>query len=155
MDDMHKIDFSKIPQWWAICEKADCPMAQACLRQRAFDSLPEDVMAWKCLMPKAMKPVETDGRCKFFAKNELVKFAKGFDEMMSRVHSRDGRYGIRMDLTRYFGSKGSYYRSKHGERQLNPAEQQKVLSVFAQYGYCGDDFKFDHYEDGYDFEYDR
>ena len=153
MNNNQTIDFSKVPGWWAICGKADCKMAQICLRQRAFESLPEDVMAWRCLMSKATVPVEADGRCRFFAKNEMVKLANGFDTMMSKVNSRDGRYGIRMDLTHYFGSKGSYYRSKHGERQLNPADQQKVLSVFAQYGFSGDDFKFDHYEDGYEFDF--
>ena len=152
MDDHKIIDFSKIPGWWAICMKADCKMAQVCLRQLAFDCLPQGTNAWKCLMPKATAPVEADGRCRFFAKNEMVKFANGFDGMMSKVNSRDGRYGIRMDLTRYFGSKGSYYRSKHGERQLSPKDQQKVLSVFAQYGYSGNDFKFDRYEDDYEFE---
>ena len=152
MDDKQKIDFSLIPGWWAICLKADCKMAGVCLRRIAFDNMPQGTNAWKCLMAEAMVPVEADGRCRFFVKNEMVRFANGFDGMMSKVNSRDGRYGIRMDLTHYFGSKGSYYRSKHGERQLNPKEQQKVLSVFSKYGYSGDDFKFDHYEDGYEFE---
>ena len=155
MDDKQKIDFNLIPQWWAICLKGDCPQAQNCLRRIAFDNMPKGTNAWKCLMAEAMVPVEADGRCKFYAKNELVKFAYGFDEMMKKVNSRDGRFGIRMDLTSYFGSKGTYYRSKHGERQLSPADQQKVLSVFAQYGFSGDDYRFDRYEDGYELECDR
>lgn len=155
MDDKQKIDFNLIPQWWAICLNGDCPQAQNCLRRIAFCNMPKGTNAWKCLMTEAMVPVEADGRCKFYAKNELVKFAYGFDEMMKKVNSRDGRFGIRMDLTSYFGSKGTYYRSKHGERQLSPADQQKVLSVFAQYGFSGDDYRFDRYEDGYELEYDR
>ena len=152
MSEMHEIDFSKVPEWWAVCSRTDCPVAQVCLRQRVYSCMPKSVKTWRCLMPEVMMPIEGDGRCRYFAKSEWVKFAYGFDSMMTKVHSRDGRFGIRMDLTHYFGSKGSYYRSKHGERQLSPADQQKVLSVFAQYGCVGDDFKFDRYEEGYAFE---
>lgn len=90
MDDNQTIDFGKIPEWWVICLKADSKMAEVCLRQRSFDSLLQGTNAWRCLMPKATMPVGADGRSKFFAKNEMVRFANGFDGMMSKVNSRDG-----------------------------------------------------------------
>ena len=60
------------------------------------------------------------------------------------------RHSIRIALTDYFGSKGSYYRYKDGERLLNPAQQQWILNLLARHQMT-DGIQFDEYIDTYDF----
>ena len=75
--------------------------------------------------------------------------ARGFDRMFSQINSRDARAYLRVNITELFGSKGEYYRYKHGERLLNPEQQQHIRHLLDQ---CGSGhLDFDHYENNYDF----
>jgi hypothetical protein len=65
------------------------------------------------------------------------------------VHSRDARVEIRLAITDYLGSKGTYYRYKHGERLLNPEQQQWILQLFSRYGYNAEGLSFDEYVSSY------
>ena len=50
----------------------------------------------------------------------------------------------------HFGSNGSYYRYKDGQRWLNPQQQQYILDLLRKYG-CQAEDVFDEYADTYDF----
>lgn len=76
--------------------------------------------------------------------------ARGFHGIMQQVRSRDARHDIRIALTDYFGSKGSYYRYKDGERQMSPEQQQWVEALLRKNGITGE-LVFDEYEETYDF----
>ena len=91
------------------------------------------------------------GRCSYFARNEKVRFARGFNNMFARVKSRDDSFAMRRELTSYLGSIGTYYRCKSGERLLNPEQQQWILRLFSQHGYT-EGLEFDEYIDSYNFE---
>ena len=71
--------------------------------------------------------------------------------MYAHVNSRDDIYTMRRELTEYFGSKGTYYRYKDGEKILSPEQQQCILRFFVQHGYT-EGLEFDEYIDGYDFK---
>ena len=76
--------------------------------------------------------------------------ARGFVGIYKQLKSRDARHDIRIALTDYFGSKGSYYRYKDGERLLNPAQQQWILNLLARHQMTVG-IQFDEYIDTYDF----
>ena len=69
---------------------------------------------------------------------------------MNGIKSRDVRHDARIGLTMHFGSKGSYYRYKDGERRLSPELQQKIENIMRKAGFEGD-IVFDEYEEMYDF----
>lgn len=141
------VDFKEIPGWWPVCGNGDCPMAGGCLRHAAWQNVPPTVTKWPCVLPTALK----DGKCNYFAPKEKVRMARGFENMFARVRSRDARAEMRLAITNYLGSKGTYYRYKHGERQLNPERQQWILQLFSRYGYDSEELLFDEYVVSYDF----
>ncbi len=144
--ELKMIDVKEIPAWWAICQNRECKRADECLRYKAFRSMPKEVESWKCILPK----VEEDGTCRQYRKAEQTMLARGFKKMYASITSRDARHDIRMALTDYFGSKGSYYRYRDGERILNAEQQQWIIKLLSRYGMDGEGC-FDEYLAGYDF----
>lgn len=76
--------------------------------------------------------------------------ARGLNRLYKEVHDAHTRHEIRLTLTAHFGSKGSYYRYKDGERWLNPEQQRVILDLVHV---CGGEVEdiFDEYADTYDF----
>ena len=140
------IDIKQIPSWWAICQNHECKMASQCLRYKAFGNMPKEVDCWKCILPR----LEDDGTCRFFQEAKIKVLARGFKKMCASLTCRDARHDIRLALTEYFGSKGSYYRYRDGERLLNTEQQQWIVGILSQYGIDGEGC-FDEYLTGYDF----
>lgn len=143
---MEEIDYNKIPEWWAMCQKKECPRAAECLRFQACAAVPERIKGWRCLMPQVLR--EED--CPFFLKMETVRMARGLNRLYREVHDAHARHEIRMSLTAHFHSKGAYYRYKNGERWLNPKEQRVILDLLKLFG-CQSEDVFDEYADTYDF----
>ena len=143
---MEEIDYKKIPERWAMCQKTDCPRAGECLRFQACAAVPEWMKSWRCLMPQYLN----DDECPFFLKMEPVRMARGLNRLYTKVRDAHTRYEIRVTLTAHFGSKGTYYRYKDGERWLNPQQQQVVLGQVHLCGCEAEDI-FDEYADTYDF----
>ena len=144
--EMEEIDFRKIPEWWAMCQKVDCPRAGECLRFQACMAVPERMRSWRCLMLQFLK----DEECRFFQKMEPTRMARGLNRLYKKVRDAHVRHEIRMTLTEHFGSKGTYYRYKDGERWLNPEQQRVVLDLVHRCGCEAVDI-FDEYADTYDF----
>jgi len=140
------IDFEKIPAWWPICSNSECQHAEKCLRHIAFTQVPPTVKHWSCVLPTAMK----DGECEYFQKGEKVQMARGFKELFANIKNKYARHELRMQLTDYFGSKGSYYRYRDGERWLNPKLQQMIADRMKQLG-IEEAPVFDEYYELYDF----
>lgn len=141
------IDFKEIPDWWAICQNGECPMAGGCLRHHVFLNIPDEINKWVCLMPHVLK----NGKCKYFRKKELVIMAKGFHKLFSQMESRDLRHTFRTQLTDYLGSKGTYYRYKDGERLLNLEQQEWIVRLLRKHGY-EKDVIFDKYVETYNYK---
>lgn len=140
------VDFNKIPDWWPLCPGFDCPQKETCLRHVAYTQAPQGVTRWTCVLPQAL----TDGTCSYYRKDERVLMARGFSKLFDQLHSRDLRHDIRIALTDYFNSKGSYYRYRNGEQLLSPEQQQEVRRIVSQKGF-DDDFDFDEYIECFDF----
>jgi len=141
------IDYKKIPDWWPLCSNGACEQRETCLRWKAWQGMPAQNEKWLCLMPSAWQHEP----CRHYVKAEKQRMAQGFHTLMNHLHNREHRYQIRMELTDYLGSKGTYYRYKDGERLLSPEQQQWMAELFAKYGYDRD-IRFDAYEDEYNFQ---
>lgn len=142
------IDLKEIPNWWPVCGNRACEQQESCLRQHVYERMTEtNVNEWVCLMPTAWEGKS----CEHFVDNKPQRIARGFSKMTSILHNREHRYQIRMAMTQYFGSKGTYYRYKDGMRKLSPEQQQWILALFSQYGYT-DGIEFDKYEEGFCYE---
>lgn len=123
------IDYKEIPDWWAVCPMSDCKLAETCLRQQVCRQLPEKIKKWYCILPHMPK----GDACEYFQKYEKVTMAEGIAAVYKNVKDRPLRTQIRLDLTRYFGSKGTYYRYKNGQRLINPKMQQDIRDIVHRY----------------------
>lgn len=140
------IDFNEITDGWVLCSGYDCERKGTCLRHQAFRQAPKRVTQWTCVLPTAL----ADGVCGYYKKAEKARMARGFQTLFQQLRSRDARHDIRMALTNYFGSKGSYYRYRDGERMMSPERQEAVAQIFRKYGFEGE-ITFDTVEECYDF----
>lgn len=140
------INFNDIPDRWAVCLNDNCPKADECLRHLASKEMPQTVTRWMCVMPSALQ----DGECKYFVKEEKIRMARGFRSLFDGMSSRDARHDLRMKLSEFFGSTGSFYRCKDGKRLLTPQEQQEIMKLIEQYGYKTESV-FDEYVITYEF----
>lgn len=141
------IEFKEIPEWWAVCAQTGCPRSGDCLRHQAFRKIPDGVKTWPCVLSRAMK----DGECPCYVKPERLKMARGFTNISNKVRVRATRKAIRLRITEYLGSKGSYYRYRDGERLLSPEQQQWILRLLESYGCPTEDF-FTQYIEVFDFQ---
>ena len=141
------ISFKEIPEWWAVCQNGACKMAETCLRHLAYRSLPAEVTEWTCVLPIVMK----DDTCVYYQKPERVRMARGFGNLYDLVRDRHTRHLVRLQLTEYLGSKGTYYRYQHGERLLTPEQQAWIQELVKTYS-NGKEMDFGSYIEGYDFQ---
>ena len=123
------VDFSKIPEWWALCPGYDCPKRGECLRHLACRQAPAEVKKWRCVLPNVLD----EGECEFFRKAEKVMMASGLNAIYKDVSSKQARSSIRKHLTDFLGSKGTYYRYKDGERLISPHLQQEIREIVHLY----------------------
>lgn len=91
-----------------------------------------------------------DGECPCYVKPERLKMARGFSNISSKVRARAIRKTIRLRITEYLGSKGSYYRYRDGERLLSPEQQQWILRLLESYG-CPTEGFFTQFVEVFDF----
>ena len=142
------INIKEVPTWWPVCSNRDCELRESCLRQHVYEKMAtQNVSKWICLMPAAWEGKE----CTHYVNSEPLHIARGFNQLTARLHNREHRYQIRMAMTQYLGSKGTYYRYKDGERTLSPEQQQWIRNLFIKFGYT-DNLEFDEYEEGFQFD---
>ncbi len=101
---------------------------------------------WECVLPNAVG----DKDCEFFQSAEKVQMARSLNTVYSQLDDRKVRSAIRQMLTSFFGSKGSYYRYKNGERTMNPQMQQQVCDIVHWYAPEAE-VSFDESFEAYDF----
>ena len=70
---MH-ISFKEVPDNYTLCVKADCPMADHCLRQLAMQVLTSRNKILKIVNPLLTQPSE---QCEFYRSDEPQVFARG------------------------------------------------------------------------------
>lgn len=143
---MIDVEENGVPEWWPVCQNDHCPMAEECLRRLACKEMPEGTTRWMSVLPSALK----DGHCQYFEKAEKVTMVRGMKALFGSIGDAKVRHMLRIDLTGYFGSKGTFYRYKDGERWINPQLRQMIASWLKGYG-CEQEPVFDFSTEGYDF----
>ena len=69
---MNKISFKEVPEGYTICIKANCPLANSCLRQLAMQVLTRQNKIVRIVNPLLTQPSE---QCEFFRSDEPQVYA--------------------------------------------------------------------------------
>lgn len=141
------IDFNNISKRWALCPGNGCPRAADCLRHLAYSQAPADVSQWLCVVHTA----SGDDDCPYYQKAEKKRMAVGMSRIFSGIRSRHMRHRLRVTISEYLGSIGSYNRYKQGQKMLNPEQQQWIQDLIRCSG-VEEAVVFDAYVDTYDFQ---
>ena len=125
---MH-ISFKEVPDNYTLCVKADCPMADHCLRQLAMQVLTSRNKILKIVNPLLTQPSE---QCEFYRSDEPQVFARGFAAMQEEMLPRQYKVFMKR-LQDHFGRTG-YFERRRGERLCSPADIVVIEKVLASLG---------------------
>lgn len=134
----------KVPTNYTLCIKRDCPKAAMCLRYKATQMIPADVMKWSILSPAYLAQIE--GECPHYCSAEKVKYARGFVRMIRTLPVNISEMVAHKLIDRL--GRNAYYDMRKGKCAIAPAEQEIILSVVAECG-APQEVVFDSYEEGY------
>ena len=134
----------KVPTNYTLCIKRDCPKAAMCLRYKATQMIPADVMKWSILSPAYL--AQRVGECPHYRSAGKVKYARGFVRMIRTLPVNISEM-VAQKLIARFG-RNAYYDMRKGKRAIAPAEQEIILTVVAECG-AQQEVVFDSYEEGY------
>ena len=126
---MNKINIEEIPDWYPVCIKSDCPMADHCLHQLAMRLLTDNYKIVRIVNPLLTSPSE---QCEFYRTDELQTYACGFKNMQLDMLPR--QYSTFMyRLIGKFGRTG-YFERRRGERLCTPADIKLIEEVLEELG---------------------
>ena len=140
----------QVPQQYNRCFQTDCPQHDACARYLAGTLVREDQLHGPAVYPTARQ----GDTCAMYRPVRVIRVAYGFSTLFRNVRRRDD-VPLRRRIMGYLGSSSTYYRYHSGEKWLTPEQQEWVLAQFRRFGYEGDDLRFDHYREVYDFSLDH
>ena len=142
---MSNISVNEIPEWYPVCIKCECPLADHCLRQIATQLLTD-----KCLIVRMVNPLiaTSSEQCQFYRSDEKQSYARGFKNMQNDMLPRQYQEFMHR-LTGQFGRTG-YFERRRGERLCSPSEVMKVKEVLENIGLSN--LEFDKYEMHYNWE---
>ena len=138
---MPKKFYTSLPAGYAVCQHADCPMAETCLPQIAYAELlaKEDIL--RVVNPSKCSK---DAQCKYYRSNEPITYARGFAHFQKRMFPEQyDRFS--MILIGKFG-RNAYYERRRGDTALTPEEQRIVLDALRKVGVT-EEMKFESYEE--------
>ena len=142
---MNKISFKEVPEGYTICIKANCPLANSCLRQLAMQVLTRQNKIVRIVNPLLTQPSE---QCEFFRSDEPQVYARGFAAMKEEMLPR--QYKVFMShLQSVFGRTG-YFERRRGDRLCSPKDIKTVEAVLKDLGL--QHLGFDAYEQRYNWD---
>lgn len=142
---MNKINFEEVPDWYPLCIKSDCPMADHCLHALAMRVLTDRYNFVRIVNPLLAK---SSDKCEFYRTDELQTYARGFKNMQAEMLPR--QYSTFMcRLVGKFGRTG-YFERRRGERLCSPKDIKAINAVLEELGLH--DLAFDHYYKRYNWD---
>lgn len=141
----NNFDFKQVPNGWVLCYISACNRKEECMRYQFCLSAPDKLTKTQCVLPTVLKKSE----CPHFMPIRIVKAAKGFHHIFDEVKEKH-HAAMRVEMARYLGAGGSFYRYRNGEKLLMPEQQEWIRKMFQRYGYS-EEVVFDDYEDVYRF----
>ena len=137
---MPKKLYTSVPPRYEVCLHADCPKADVCLHQIAYQKLLTGQTFLHLINPKLCKK---KGRCPFYRNCTPMKFARGFKGFQKRMYP-DQYAEFSSMLKSKFGHT-PYFERRRGERVLSPTEQTLIINALQQVG-VKEKLEFDAYE---------
>ena len=128
-----------IPERYHLCMHADCPMAESCLHQLAFQHHAE-LGKYLSLINPAQCTKKDD--CPHYANGEPVKFAKGFTNFQTHMYPK--QYSRFMDKLILIFGRNQYFMRRRGQTILSPEEQEIIRKALKEVG-VESHFEFDEY----------
>ena len=142
---MNKISFKEVPNGYTVCIKADCPLANSCLRQLAMQVLTKQHKIVRIVNPLLTQPSE---QCEFYRSDEPQVYARGFAAMKEEMLPR--KYKVFMNrLQSVFGRTG-YFERRRGDKLCSPKDIKTVEAVLKDLGL--QHLSFDAYEQRYNWD---
>lgn len=138
---MPKKYYTSLPDGYTVCQHSDCPMAEACLHQLAYQPLLEKEEILQLVNPSKCTK---DAQCKHYRSNAPVSYARGFAHFQKRMFPDQYARFSRMLINRF--GRNPYYERRRGETALSPAEQRIVLAALKKVGVT-EEMKFERYEE--------
>ena len=133
-----------VPTNYMLCLKSDCPKATMCLRHKATQMIPADMMKWSILSPAYLTQIE--GECPHYRSAEKVQYARGFVRMIRTLPVNISEM-VAQKLIARFG-RNAYYDMRKGKRTIAPTEQEVIIAVVAECG-AQQEVVFDSYEENF------
>ena len=138
---MAKKFYTSPPAGYAVCQHADCPMADTCLHQIVYPAALEKDDVMSVVNPSKCSK---DGKCRYYRSNKPVTYARGFAHFKDRMYPEQyARFS--MILIGKFG-RNAYYERRRGDVTLSPTEQRIVLEALKRAGVT-EEMRFDSYVD--------
>lgn len=138
---MKKNAFSDMPDYYAVCQHADCPKASECLHRLAYAPQLARLSQLRLLNPTHCT---CDDQCPHFHSSATVTFARGFTNFQQKMYPHQYTEFMRLCIAHF--SRNTYFERRRGARLLPPAEQEFILSALRQVGVT-EELQFDGYED--------
>ena len=106
-----RIDFSTMPKVFGMCNMADCPQAETCLRHLAYEVADADRPFIDTLYPRWL--AKHKGQCRFYLINETVKRPRGFIRTLKALPTGKAD-SFRLSAMAKMGYR-RYYQTRKGE----------------------------------------
>lgn len=141
MITMPKKLYTSLPTNYAVCQHADCPMAETCLHQIAYAELLAKEEILRVVNPSKCSK---DDQCKHYRCSKPVRFARGFTGFKKRMYP-DQYDKFMWTLIMHFG-RNQYFKRRRGDILISPEEQDIIRGVLRKVG-ADDTMDFDSYEE--------
>jgi hypothetical protein len=119
-----ELNYETVPTCYKHCNISECPLADNCLRFKAYQILPKSAPTVMIVNPKSLEGIS--GQCPHYRPFKLVKVALGFkclkDQMSANQYARFKKMAIGRS------SKTTFYRCLNGERIITPKDKKTFLS---------------------------
>lgn len=135
---MSKINYNEVPGCYLHCIKADCKMANHCLRQLAMQAADDSVRSFAIINPKL---IEQQTECEFYRDDKPQVYGKGFLNMQKRMLPDE--YSMFMYRLQGKFGRNPYFERRRGERLCSPSEIKEVEAALKAVGHP--ELKFDAY----------
>lgn len=130
-----------MPAGYTTCQQADCPRANTCLRQLAYESMMAKAPVLSIFNPRFCTKNDT---CPHFRDSAPVTYAREFTGMQRKMFPTQYQTFMSFLMSRF--GRTSYFKRRRGETPLSPKEQKLILQALRLAG-VSEELKFDQYEE--------
>ena len=130
------MNIEEIPSGYAHCYATDeqCSQAAHCLRAQAArlnETQPTPREHLHCVTPAYVARVAAGTACAYFRPDTPSRYVRGMRHLFDAI-PRSSYSKIRDQVIRVFSSERIFYYARKGEYLITPAQQERILAIFAK-----------------------